>query len=36
MMRVGRRWNRLPGGAVDTSSLEGFKVRLEGAVSSLV
>ncbi|KFZ52570.1 hypothetical protein N338_10429, partial [Podiceps cristatus] len=35
-MRVVRHWNRLPREAVDAPSLEVFKVRLDGALSSLV
>ena len=35
-MRVARHWNRLPRDVVDTPSLETFKVRLDGALSSLV
>ncbi|KFR12807.1 hypothetical protein N306_01330, partial [Opisthocomus hoazin] len=35
-MRVVRHWNRLPRGAVDAPSLEVFKARLDGALSSLV
>jgi len=33
---VVRRWNRLPGEAVNASSLERFKARLDGALSNLV
>ena len=35
-MRVVRCWNRLPRQVVDTLSLEVFKARLYGALSSLV
>ncbi|KFZ55636.1 hypothetical protein N338_13271, partial [Podiceps cristatus] len=35
-MRVVRHWNRLPREAVDAPSLEVFKARLDGALSSLV
>jgi len=35
-MRVVRHWHRLPSKAVDTSSLEVFKARLDGTVSNLV
>ncbi|KFZ66669.1 hypothetical protein N338_03646, partial [Podiceps cristatus] len=35
-MRVVRHWNRLPREAVDVPSLEVFKARLDGALSSLV
>ncbi|KFP20423.1 hypothetical protein Z169_14757, partial [Egretta garzetta] len=35
-MRVVRHRNRLPRGAVDASSLEVSKARLDGALSSLV
>ena len=34
--RVMRHWNRLPREAVNAPSLEAFKARLDGAVSSLV
>ena len=33
-LRVVRHWNRLPGEAVDVPSLEMFKARLDGALSS--
>jgi len=35
-MRVLRPWHRLPREAVATPSLAVFKVRLDGALSSLV
>ena len=35
-VRVVRHWNRLPGEAVDASTLEAFSARLDGAVSNLV
>ncbi|KFR11596.1 hypothetical protein N306_03219, partial [Opisthocomus hoazin] len=35
-MRVVKHWNRLPREVVDASSLEVFKARLDGALSSLV
>ncbi|KFR02589.1 hypothetical protein Y956_09724, partial [Nipponia nippon] len=35
-MRVVRHWNRLPREAGDAPSLEAFKARLDGALSSLV
>ena len=35
-VRVVRHWNRLPGEAVATHSLEVFKARLDGALSNLV
>ncbi|KFO56997.1 hypothetical protein N302_10648, partial [Corvus brachyrhynchos] len=35
-MRVVRDWHRLPREVVDAPSLEVFKVRLDGALSSLV
>ena len=34
-VRVVRYWNRLPRAAVAAPSLEGFKARLDGALSSL-
>ncbi|KFV19180.1 hypothetical protein N340_13652, partial [Tauraco erythrolophus] len=34
--RVVRLWNRLPREVVDAPSLEVFKARLDGALSSLV
>ncbi|KFR01319.1 hypothetical protein Y956_07007, partial [Nipponia nippon] len=35
-MRVVRQWNRLPREVVDAPSLELFKARLDGALSSLL
>ena len=35
-LRVVRHWNRLPSEAMDAPSLEAFKARLDGALSSLV
>ncbi|KFQ41086.1 hypothetical protein N332_06227, partial [Mesitornis unicolor] len=35
-VRVVRHWHRLPREAVDAPSLEVFKARLDGALSSLV
>ena len=35
-MRVMRHWNRLPSEAVDASSLEAIKTRLDGALSNLI
>ena len=35
-VRVVRHWNRLPSEAVDASSLEAFKSRLDGALNNLV
>ena len=35
-MRVVKHWHGLPREAVDAPSLEGFKARLDGALSSLV
>ena len=35
-MSVVRQWNRFPSKVVDTSPLQVFKVRLEGALSNLV
>ena len=35
-MRVLRHWHRLPRDTVDAPSLEVFKVRLDGALSSLI
>ncbi|KFQ36556.1 hypothetical protein N332_10783, partial [Mesitornis unicolor] len=34
-LRVVRHWHRLPSEAVDAPSLEVFKARLDGALSSL-
>jgi len=36
MMWVVKHWNELPGEVVEAQSLETFKVRLDGALSSLV
>jgi len=33
---VGRHWHRLPREVGDASSLETFKVRLDGALSNLI
>ncbi|KFR02189.1 hypothetical protein N306_08369, partial [Opisthocomus hoazin] len=35
-LRVVRHWNRLPREAVAAPSLEAFKARLDGALSSVV
>ncbi|KFP15881.1 hypothetical protein Z169_05889, partial [Egretta garzetta] len=35
-MRVVKHWNRLPREVVEAPSLEAFKARLEGALSSLI
>ena len=35
-MRVVKHWHRLPREVVDASSLETFKVRLDGALSNLI
>jgi len=35
-MRVVKSWNRLPRKVVKASSLETFKVRLDGPLSNLV
>jgi len=35
-MRVVKHWHRLPREVVDSPSLETFKVRLDGALSSLI
>ncbi|KFQ30513.1 hypothetical protein N332_01589, partial [Mesitornis unicolor] len=35
-VRVVRHWHRLPREAVDAPSLEAFKAKLDGALSSLV
>ncbi|KFQ94470.1 hypothetical protein Y956_06140, partial [Nipponia nippon] len=36
MMRVVKHWNRLPREVVDAPSLETFKVRLDGGLSTLI
>ena len=35
-MRMVKRWHRLPREVIDGSSLETFKVRLDGALSNLI
>jgi len=35
-MRVVKHWNGLPGGVVETPSLETFKTRLDRALSNLI
>ncbi|KFP10939.1 hypothetical protein Z169_06219, partial [Egretta garzetta] len=35
-LRVVKHWNRLPREVVETPSLEAFKARLDGALSSLI
>ncbi|KFQ40918.1 hypothetical protein N332_12367, partial [Mesitornis unicolor] len=35
-MRVVKHWNRLPSEAVEAPSLKIFKVRLDGALNSLI
>ncbi|KFP22620.1 hypothetical protein Z169_06780, partial [Egretta garzetta] len=35
-MRVVKHWNRLPREVVEAPSLERFKTRLDGALSSLI
>ena len=35
-VRVVRHWNRLPSEAVDVSSLEAFKARVDGTLSNPV
>ena len=35
-MRVMKRWDKLPREVVNVSSLETFKVRLDGALSNLI
>ena len=35
-MSVVRHWNKLPSEVVDAASLEGFKARLDGALSNPV
>ncbi|KFZ55041.1 hypothetical protein N321_02862, partial [Antrostomus carolinensis] len=34
--RLVRHWHRLPREAVDAPSLEAFKARMDGALSSLI
>ncbi|KFM13089.1 hypothetical protein AS27_01079, partial [Aptenodytes forsteri] len=36
ILRVVKHWNRLPREVVDAPSLETFKARLDGALSSLI
>jgi len=36
VVRVVRRWNRLPREVVDAQSLEAFKARLDGILGSLI
>ncbi|KFQ76785.1 hypothetical protein N335_07959, partial [Phaethon lepturus] len=36
MMRVVKHWHRLPREVVDAPSLATFKVRLDGALSTLI
>ncbi|KFV46789.1 hypothetical protein N341_10057, partial [Tyto alba] len=36
IMRVVKHWKRLPTEVVDAPSLEVFKARLDGALSSLI
>ncbi|KFP12292.1 hypothetical protein Z169_03326, partial [Egretta garzetta] len=35
-LRVVKHWNRLPREVVEAPSLEAFKARLDGALSSLI
>jgi len=35
-VRVARHWNRLPTDAVDTPSLETFKLKLDQALDNLI
>ncbi|KFP13226.1 hypothetical protein Z169_07289, partial [Egretta garzetta] len=35
-MRVVKHWNKLPREVVEAPSLEAFKARLDGALSSLI
>jgi len=35
-MRMVKHWHRFPGEVVDATSLETFKVRLDGALSNLI
>ncbi|KFO94664.1 hypothetical protein N320_10504, partial [Buceros rhinoceros silvestris] len=35
-VRMAKHWNRLPGEAVDASSLEAFKARPDGALTNLI
>ena len=36
MMKVVKHWNRLPREVVDSTSLETFKVRVDGVLSNLI
>jgi len=35
-VRLVKHWNKMPGKAIDASSLETFKARLDRALSNLV